>query len=177
MDEETLIKRHYVYEGRIVNLQLDEVRLPDGTHTKREIIKHRGAAGVVPLDHAGNVYLVRQYRSAAAIKTLEIPAGVLDGDESPTTCAIRELQEEINFRPGTLESLGGFYVAPGYTTEFIHLFLAYDLIPSELVGDSDERIEVVKLPLSEAVALIETGEIVDSKSIIALMKVQSRFNF
>lgn len=175
MDEEKLIKTHLVYEGRIVNLQLREVRLTDGSYTKREIIKHSGAAGVVPLDHAGNVYLVRQFRFAAGIYTLEIPAGVLDGDERPSTCAIRELQEEINFRPGTLESLGGFYVAPGYTTEYIHLFMASDLIPSTLAGDSDERIEVVKMPFDDALALIASGEIVDSKTIIALLKVQAHF--
>lgn len=175
MDEEILIKTHLVYEGRIVNLQLREVQLPDGRYTKREIIKHSGAAGVVPLDNEGNVYLVKQLRFAAGIHTLEIPAGLLDGDESPSTCAIRELQEEVNFRPGTLESLGGFYVAPGYTTEYIHLFIAYDLIPSELAGDTDEQIEIVKLPFDEAIALIDSGDIVDSKTIIALLKTRMRF--
>lgn len=176
--EETIVSTRKVYSGRIVKLDVHEVRLPNGEHSMREQIRHPGAVAVVPLDTDRNVMMVRQYRLPAQQITLEIPAGTFQHDnedaETPEDCAVRELQEEIGYKPGRLESLGGFFTAPGYTTEYIHLFMATDLIPSKIAGDVDEFLEVTRLPLADAVRAIESGQIVDGKTIIALFKVARR---
>lgn len=168
---ETIVRTSKIYEGRVVKLDVHEVRLPDGTFSKRELIRHVGAAAVVPLDSNGDVLLVRQYRIAADRIMLEIPAGILDQDEAPERCALRELQEETGFAAAQLESLGAFYPAPGYTSEVIHLYLGTGLSPAPLHGDDDEFVEVVRMPLSEALEQALSGEITDSKTIIALLKV------
>lgn len=173
--KETVLHREDIYTGRVVNLSVLQVRLPNGEEAKRELIRHPGAVAIVALDDARNVTLVRQYRMAAERVMLEIPAGTLKPDEDPEVCAERELQEEIGKRPGRLERIGGIYVAPGYTTEFIHLFLATDLHESRLDMDEDEFIEVETVPLTEALALIDRGEIIDGKSISALLLVARRF--
>jgi ADP-ribose pyrophosphatase len=163
-----------VFRGRVVNLSVLEVRLPDGTQSQRELVKHPGAVALVALDESNDVLLVRQYRIAAEKVMLEIPAGTLDADEPPEVCAERELQEETGYRPNKLERIGGLYAAPGYTTEFIHLFLATNLQESRLDMDDDEFIEVERVPLAEAVAMIERGEIIDGKSIAGLLWVARR---
>lgn len=172
--EETILHSEEIYRGRVVRLSVATVRLPNGGESKRELIQHPGAVAVVALDEAQNVLLVRQYRLAAGKLMWEIPAGTLDPDEPVTTCAERELQEETGYRPGKLEPLGGMYVAPGYTSEFIHLFLATDLHESRLEMDDDEFIEVMRLPFAEALAMIERGDIIDGKSITGLLKVARR---
>jgi ADP-ribose pyrophosphatase len=169
--QETTLHTEQIYKGRVVNLVVLDVRLPNGEESKRELIRHPGAVAIVALDETRNVLLVRQYRIAAGRVLREIPAGTLEPDEPPLDCAVRELQEETGYRPGRLEALGGMYVAPGYTTEYIHVFLATDLSESRLAADSDEFIEVDRVPLADAVGLIERGEIVDGKSIIGLLKV------
>jgi ADP-ribose pyrophosphatase len=169
--QETTLHTEQIYKGRVVNLVVLDVRLPNGEESKRELIRHPGAVAIVALDEARNVLLVRQYRIAAGRVLREIPAGTLEPDEPPLDCAVRELQEETGYRPGKLEALGGMYVAPGYTTEYIHVFLATDLSESRLAADSDEFIEVDRVPLADAVGMIERGEIVDGKSIIGLLKV------
>jgi ADP-ribose pyrophosphatase len=113
--------------------------------------------------------MVRQFRIAAGKVMTEIPAGTLERHEPPEDCAIRELQEETGFKPGKLESLGGFFVAPGYTTEYIHLYLATDLTESRLPGDADEFIQVLHVNFAEALAMIDKGEIADGKTIIGLL--------
>jgi ADP-ribose pyrophosphatase len=166
---EKLISREVIYDGRIVHLVVDTVELPNGMTSKREIVRHGGAVAIVPIDADGNIVMVRQYRHAAGRILLEIPAGTLNQDEDPDLCAIRELQEEIGYKPATIQKLGGIFVAPGYTTEFIHLYLARDLTESRLDMDEDEAIEVVHISLAEAVQKIMSGEIVDGKSISALL--------
>ena len=163
-----------IYSGRVVKLVVHDVELPDGKPSKRELVQHPGAVAVVALDDAQNVLLVRQYRIAADQILLEIPAGTLDPGEEPEVCAVRELQEETGYRPGQIEKIGGIFVAPGYTTEFIHLYLASDLSDSKLAQDDDEFLEVERLPLADALALIERGDIVDGKSISALLLVARR---
>lgn len=163
-----------IYKGRVVNLVIHDVELPDGKPSKRELVRHPGAVAVVALDDQRNVLLVRQYRIAADRVLLEIPAGTLNPNEAPDTCAIRELQEETSLKPGKLEKLGGIFVAPGYTTEFIHLYLATDLSESSLAMDEDEFIEVERVPLTEALAMIERGDIIDGKSVSALLLVARR---
>ena len=172
--QETIIHTENVYYGRVVKLDLHEVRLPNGETSKREIIKHPGAVAMVALDDNQRILLVRQFRLAAGKVMLEIPAGTLEPDESPINCAERELQEETGFKPAKLESLGGIYTAPGYTTEFIHLFLATGLVSSSLDMDSDEFIELETFTLAEALNLVESGEINDSKTVAGLLRVSRR---
>jgi ADP-ribose pyrophosphatase len=167
--DETILYTQRLYDGRIVKLDLHEVRLPDGNHSKREVVTHPGAAAIVAVDADGKILLVRQYRIAADKVLSEIPAGTLNGDEPPDKCAARELQEETGFKPGKLEKLTGFFPAPGYTTEFIHIYLATGLTESRLAADSDEFIEVDHVALPEAIAMIERGDIQDGKTIIGLM--------
>lgn len=172
--QETIIDTTEIYNGRVVKLAVHTVSLPNGDEAKRELIRHPGAVALVALDAAQNVLLVRQFRLAANRVMVEIPAGTREPDESPDVCAIRELQEETGYKPGTLEALGGIFVAPGYTTEFIYLFLATDLIESRLQGDHDEFIELLRVPLPEALAMIERGDIIDGKSISGLLRVARR---
>jgi ADP-ribose pyrophosphatase len=172
--EETVLHQEQVFKGRVINLSVLHVRLPDGSESKREVVKHPGAVAMVALDDSNHVLLVRQYRIAADRVMLEIPAGTLRAKEPPLKCAERELQEETGYRPGKLESIGGMFVAPGYTTEYIHLFLATDLRESRLKMDDDEFIEVERVPLAEAVAMIERGDLIDGKSIAGIMKVARR---
>ena len=162
-----------VYEGRVVKLVVLDVTLPNGGAAKRELVRHPGAVAVVPLID-DDVLMVRQFRMAAGRVMLEIPAGTLNPGEDPAVCADRELQEETGYKPGVLESLGGIFVAPGYTTEFIHLFVARDLVESRLAMDEDEFIELVRMPLREALEMVERGEIEDGKTISALLKVARR---
>lgn len=163
-----------IYSGRVVTLVVHDVELPDGKPSKRELVQHPGAVAVVALDAEQNVLLVRQYRIAADQIMLEIPAGTLEAGEDPQVCAIRELQEETGFLPGTIEKIGGIYVAPGYTTEYIHLYLAKDLSASKLDQDEDEFLELNRVPLAAALRMIEAGEIIDGKSISALLLVARR---
>lgn len=169
MAAEEVLRQEPVYEGRIVNLYIETVRLPDGREAKREIVLHGGAVAIVPVDATGHVTLVRQFRLAARQDLLEIPAGTLEPGEDPLECAMRELQEEVSLKPGKLERLGGLYAAPGYTSEYIHLFLATELTESSLEEDEDEFLEVVRLPLGEAVAMVTRGEIIDGKTISGLL--------
>lgn len=163
-----------IYSGRVVKLVVHDVELPDGKPSKRELVQHPGAVAIVALDADQNVLLVRQYRIAADQIMLEIPAGTLNPGEDPQVCAIRELQEETGYLPENIEKIGGIYVAPGYTTEFIHLYLATGLSASKLAHDEDEFIELDRVTLAEALAKIETGEIIDGKSISALLLVARR---
>lgn len=172
--EETVLSSEPVYLGKLIDLYTEQVELPDGGTSMREIVRHPGAVAMVPLTANDEVILVRQYRLAARRILLEIPAGTLDPDEDPLTAAARELQEEIGCRPGKLEPLGGEFTAPGYTTEYIHLYLATDLETSTLAMDDDEFLEIVRLPLAEALRQVEAGEIVDGKTIIGLLLTARR---
>jgi len=163
-----------VYQGRIVDLRLERVRLPNGGVCELEIIHHPGAAAVVPVDADGHVLLVRQYRHAAGGWLLEVPAGKLDGAEPPETCAVREVEEETGFRPRTLLPLGWIWTTPGFTDERIWLYLARDLEPGRQDLQADEALSVVRLPLAEAVRMAEQGEIQDAKSVCALLRARSR---
>jgi ADP-ribose pyrophosphatase len=169
--QETIISTEKLYSGRVISVTLHDVSLPDGSQAKRELVQHPGAAAIVALAPRRKVLLVRQFRIAAGQVLSEIPAGTLRPNEAPELCAIRELQEETGYKPGKLESLGGFYVAPGYTTEYIHLYLATDLTASHLEGDADEFIEVQQVSVKHALSMVEHGEIVDGKSIIGLLRV------
>lgn len=166
---ETVLETETIYDGKLVRLDRVTVRLPNNETSYREIVRHPGAVAMVPLTPDDEVILVQQFRLASARIMLEIPAGTLKPGEDPQLAAARELQEEIGFRPGRLTPLGGEYTAPGYTTEFIHLFLAEDLDPAPLAVDDDEFLETVTLPLDEALRRVESGAIQDGKTITALL--------
>jgi len=167
--EEKVIGSEPVYLGKLIKLYVDTVELPNGETSRREIVRHPGAVAMVPLLDNGDVVLVRQFRLAANRITLEIPAGTLHPDEDPLEAVTRELQEEAGYRPGTITRLCGEYTAPGYTTEYIHIYKVTDLEDSQLAMDDDEFLEVVRLPLNEALRMIHTGEIEDGKTIIGLL--------
>lgn len=171
---ERVLESRRVYEGRVVNLRVDRVALPDGGVALREVAEHAPVVVVVPLDEEGNVVLVRQYRLPVRQWLLELPAGGIDAGESVEGAVQRELQEETGHRAGRLERLGCFFTSPGYCDELMHLFLATELEPRPLVADSDENIEVVRMPLADALALIERGEICDAKTIIGLWAAARR---
>ena len=168
---ERVIASTRIHEGRILSLREDTVELADGRRVLREVVEHAEVVAIVPLDAAGQVLLVRQYRLPAGQSLLEVPAGGIEPGESVEQAAQRELQEETRHRADCLQRLGGFFVSPGYCTEYIHLFLATGLSESAAEADFDEQIAVKRLPLSEALALVESGEIRDGKTIIGLLLV------
>lgn len=171
---EVTVASEYLYRGRVVNLRLDTVRLPNGSTTKREIVEHRGAVAIVPLDEDGNVALVRQFRKPAERAILEIPAGTLDPNEDVSVCLHRELREETGLVAGKVERLAGYYSAVGFCTEFIEVYLATELSQGQAGPDEDEWLEVVWLPLAQAQDMVERGEIVDAKTIVGLLTLKAR---
>ncbi len=165
------ISRRTVYEGRIVTVFEDSMRLDDGREQIWTTIQHPGAVVMVPIDPAGNILLVQQPRPSAQDVLLELPAGTREVGEEAIATAHRELQEEIAHDARTLTPLGGFYSAPGFCDEFLHLFLAADLHPIEGVEpDPDEEITVIPTAPSDIPDLIRTGHIRDAKSIAGLLR-------
>lgn len=159
-----------VYHGRLFDVQLDQIEMPDGAIVHRETIRHPGAVCMVPIDPDGRLLMVTQYRHATGRRLLELPAGTLEPGEEPLAAVARELQEEVGRLPGRIDALGGFFVAPGYTSEYIHLFVCTDLRESSLDGDEDEDIEVESLTVEEALAAIDSGRICDAKSVVGILK-------
>ena len=170
---ERTLSSQRVYEGRAVKLRVDTVRKPSGKVTTREIVEHADAVAVVVLDSRDRVILVRQYRKAVGKTLLEVPAGSVDPGEQPINTVRRELQEEIGYLPNKIDRLGGFYSAPGYCTEYLHLYLATYLIPSKLEAEDTDEIEVVRVPLTKIPDLIASGDIADAKSVAGLLRVMS----
>jgi ADP-ribose pyrophosphatase len=165
-----------VYTGRVINLDVDTVRFPDGSVGELEMVRHPGASAVVPFlsEPTGDdpqVMLIRQYRYAADGYVYEVPAGRLDANETPEQCAHRELEEETGCRAERVERLTSIYTTPGFTNEVIHLFAAFGLSTGRVHRDVDEFLEVKTMPMSEALAMISRGEIVDAKTIVALLFV------
>jgi ADP-ribose pyrophosphatase len=154
-----------IYQGRAFSVRKDQVRLPDGAETALDIVEHSGAVTILPIDSEGQVWFVRQYRHAAGIEMLELPAGTLEPGEAPENCAHREIREEIGMGAGKLHKIGTFYLAPGYSTEFMHIFLATDLSPAPLEGDIDEFLSVECFSLAQIPTLIQTGAIADAKTL------------
>lgn len=153
----------------MLNLRVDELDVEGGRSVRREVIEHPGAVTILAFDDQERLLLVRQYRHPVGRDLLELPAGTFDPGDDPETCAIRELQEETGYRPGRLDRLGGFYLAPGYCTEYQNVFLATGLTKSRLPPDEDERIELVPLPLEQVLSMVEAGEIEDAKTAAALL--------
>ena len=169
MQTEQLLSTESIFEGKIIRVRVDTVRLPGGDQASREVVEHNDAVVVVAIDAEGNVVLVRQYRHAAGRSLLEAPAGVVEDGEAPEACAQRELQEEIGYASRDMRGMGGFWSSPGFCTEFMHAYVAKDLVPRSLEADADENIQIERVPLSNTSWLIRQGKIQDAKTIAALM--------
>ena len=173
---EKTVSSEEIYKGKIVHLFCDTVRLPNGKEATREVIRHVGAAAVVPLTDEGNVILVRQYRYPFSQVMLEIPAGKLDIGEDPIDCAKRELIEETGYDAKELVYLGAFYPSVAMLNEVIHLFLAKNMTLCETNLDEDEFLHVEQRPLSEVVEQVMRGEIPDGKTQTAILKAYYLLN-
>ena len=154
-------------------MRVDEVKLQNGVDARREVVEHRGATAIVPLFEDGQIILVRQYRYPVTTELLEIPAGTLEEDEDPEVCAKRELEEETGYKCREIKKLGSIFVAPGYSTEKIHLYLAKGLIKTQASTDEDEFINVEVMPLSTALEMASSGKIEDAKTIAGLHMIGS----
>lgn len=161
------IRSEVLLQGRAFKIRRDTLKTPDGRETKYEIIEHGGSVVLVPVDQEGNVLFVRQYRHATGGDLLELPAGTRDGQEPFEECAAREIREETGMEAGKLQRVGDFYLAPGYSSEYMAVFLATDLKDNPLDGDDDEFLQVEKIPAREAAARFEHGDIPDAKSLAA----------
>ena len=167
--QEEVIRSERIFQGRVVNLRVDTVRLPNGRVSQREIVEHRGAVAIVPMLDSDTVLMIRQFRLAVNEVLLEVPAGTLEPGEPAEVCAARELEEETGYRAGCLRKLFSQYLAPGYSQEILHVFLAQELQKTVQKMDDDENVEVVPMPLHRAVDLVLKGEIRDAKTIAALL--------
>lgn len=167
-----ILNKSLIYRGHAFQVENVHVRLPDGRQRDYDLINHRAAVTIFPLDADGEVWFVRQYRIGAGQTLLELPAGVLEENEDPAEGAAREIREEIGMAAGRLLKIGGFFMAPGYSSEWMEVFLATDLNPESLPQDDDEFLEVVHLPLEEVMAMAGRGEIRDGKTLTALLLVQ-----
>lgn len=172
-ERESTLGSRRIYTGRVMNLDVDEVRFPDGSTGALELIRHSGAAAVVPFldqpnDSDARILLIRQFRYAADRYLYEIPAGRIDGSERPIDCARRELREEAGCAAEEISPLGAFFTTPGFIDEYIHLFMATGLTRGEPEPEADEFIQSVSHTLKDGLRMIDRGEIVDGKTIIAL---------
>ncbi|HUS17004.1 MAG TPA: NUDIX hydrolase [Chloroflexia bacterium] len=157
------------FQGPAFEVRVEEVELRPGKATRLDVIQHADAVTILPLDDDGNVWFVRQYRHPARQYLLELPAGTLDPGEDPAPAANRELQEEISMRAASLEELAAFYLAPGYSTELMHVYIATGLTASQLDQDEDEVITIEKVPAAQAAGLAVDGTLRDAKSIAAVL--------
>ena len=164
-----LIRSEILLEGRAFKIRRDFLKTPDGGETRLEIIEHGGSVVLLPIDNDGNLLFVRQYRHAAGEDLLELPAGTRDGDESFEACAAREIREETGMEASSLQKVGEFYLAPGYSSEFMAVFLATGLKENPLDADEDEFLQIEKIPVKEAIEMAERGEVPDAKSLAALL--------
>ncbi len=167
--QEKTLKTERIYEGKVVNLRVDTVELPDKKYSKREIVEHSGAVGVIGINDDGRVVLVKQYRKAVDEFLLEIPAGKIEPKEDPKECAIREFKEETGYSASNFHPLVQCFTSPGFSDEKIYLYMAEDLVKGTALPDEDEYIETVEIPFENALEMITKGEIQDSKTIIAIL--------
>ena len=161
-----------IFTGKVVTLHIDTVTLPNGVTIDLEIVRHPGAAAIVPLKKDGTVVLIKQFRHAAGGFIYEIPAGKLHSGEDPMDCAARELEEEIGYAAGRLEHLTSIWTAPGFTDEIIHIYKATGMTAGRQQLDRDEVLEVLEIPLKEAITMIDAGLIRDAKTIVGLQLVR-----
>ena len=163
------IKTEMLFKGRAFAIRRDFLKTPDGRETKLDIVEHGGSVVLVPVDDEGNILFVRQYRHATGKDLLELPAGTRDGDEPYLECAAREIREETGMEAGKLVKAGEFYLAPGYSTEFMAVFIATELKENPLPADEDEFLELERIPIHKAFEMAEKGEVLDAKSLAGLL--------
>lgn len=164
-----ILSEETVYRGRVFDLVRAHFRLPNGKEPTFDLVKHRGAVVILPVDQEGKIWFVRQLRIGAEQELLELPAGLLEENETPEASAAREIQEEIGMASIQMEKLGEFYMVPGYSTEKLHAFLATGLYKSHLPGDDDELLERVALPIQEVYEIAYAGKIQDGKTLACLL--------
>lgn len=165
---EERVSGNLIYRGRVINLRVDNVRLPDGNRAMREVVEHSPAVGILAEADNGDIFLVRQYRYPVGEFLLEIPAGIIEDGEKPAETARRELQEEIGYDSLEMTEVGRFYTSPGFSSELIVLFHARDLIRSVRESDPDEFLEVIRLTIPELLEKVASGMIRDSKTLTSL---------
>jgi ADP-ribose pyrophosphatase len=163
-----LIRSEPIFKGRAFKIRRDHVKMPDGRQTNFDIVEHPGSVVILPIDEQGNLLLVRQYRHAAGLDLLELPAGTRDGNEPYEECAAREIREETGMAAGKMERISDFYLAPGYSTEFMAVYIATNLTHDPLQADEDEFLQVEKLPVKKAFELAMRSEMPDAKTLAAL---------
>ncbi len=171
---EQTLRTTEIYKGKIIDLQLDEVELPNGKTSQRELVKHPGAVAVIPLTSEGRLVLVRQYRKALDKIIVEIPAGKLEENEERISCAKRELEEETGYAAKELRFVASFYTSPGFANEIIHLYLAEQLTNGEANTDEDEFLDVVEVTLDEAEQMVKEQSIHDAKTMYAVQYLRMR---
>jgi len=171
-----LLHTEPVYQGRAFGVERVQVRLPNGHESVYDLVRHVGAVTLVPIDDDGRILFVRQYRLGADQVLLELPAGVLDPGEPPAECAAREIREETGNAAREMLPLGTFYMAPGYSSEYMHVFLARGLYPAPLEADDDEFLQVEAVDAAEAYAMVRRGELIDGKSLAALLLARPYIN-
>jgi ADP-ribose pyrophosphatase len=171
-----LLNRRIYYSGRAFTVAGREYRLPDGRSYTYDVVEHHGAIVIVPLDKDGCLLFVRQYRVGSQSELLELPAGMLEDDEDPLSGAAREVREEIGMAAGKMQRLGDFYMAPGYSTEHMHVFLATGLYAAPLPQDQDEFLSVTRLPARKALDMARSGQIHDGKTLAALLMAEPHLN-
>ncbi len=169
-----VLSSEVLFEGKIFDVRVDRVRLANGHKTRIDLVIHSGAVTMIPIGEDGSIWFVRQYRHATGGYLLELPAGTLEQGEDPAITAARECREEIGMAPGRLENLGGFFLAPGYSNEYMHVFLAADLKPDALAPDADEVIEIEKLTVQEVKAHIRDGGFRDAKTLACLHLAETK---
>lgn len=169
MGIETTIRSDKIYQGKIINLRVDTVELPDKKYSKREIVEHPGAVAIVPITEENKVIMVRQFRKSVEEVLLEIPAGKLEIGEEPLQCAKRELLEETGYKTEDLKFLFNFYTSPGFSNEVISLYIANNLVKDVAQPDEDEYIEIEEYDFHQLIEMIELGQIKDAKTIVGIM--------
>lgn len=169
MNTEITVKSEKIFEGKIINLRVDTVELENQKYTKREIVEHRNASAILAINEKNEILLVKQYRKAVEEFLYEVPAGIINIAEEPVECALRELEEETGLKANKIDQIYEFYTSPGFSNEKIFLFKAQELTLTSTKFDEDECIETISVSKEEAKKMMETGRILDSKTLVAII--------
>lgn len=172
--EEKTIRTKEIFNGKIIRLHVDDVRLPDGKEAKRELIKHPGAVCVIAITNEKKIILVEQYRKALERPLVEVPAGKLEPGEDPAVCAARELEEETGWRPAHMRAVQSFYTSPGFADEIVHVYIAEDIekVENGLQTDDDEFVDLLEVTIDEAEQLVAEQRIFDAKTVWAIQYIR-----
>lgn len=166
---EKTIKSRRIFEGKIINVRIDEVELCNGTKASREIVEHSGAVAIIPMIDNEKIFMVNQFRKPLDKELIELPAGKLELGENPKECALRELEEEIGYRAGSMEELISIYTSPGFADEIIHIFVAKELKKTRINRDQDEFMDILEVNLEDIHSMVLKGSISDAKTIAGLL--------